>query len=816
MKITFKLLITSIFFPTMLIGQTPTLLKDIISGNVGGFQTASTYNYYDYPFSKVWEKNGEVFFIACNFATVPNGSTPTNNLELWKSDGTTSGTVLLKDINPGNNPSYPSDFIDINGTLYFTAFTNALGRELWKTDGTSGGTVLVKEIINGTVGGFQTASTYNYYDYAFSVVWQTGNTFYFTANGYASVPNGNTPTNNIELWKSDGTAAGTEIVKDIFTGNQSSYPTNFTAINGTLYFTAFTNALGRELWKTDGSNGGTQLVKEIINGTIGGFQTASTYDYYDYPLNVVWQTGNTFYFTANGYASVPNGNTPTNNIELWKSDGTDAGTMMVKDIYVGNASSYPSDFRDINGTLYFTAYTNALGRELWKTDGSNGGTQLVKEIINGTVGGFQTASTYNYYDYAFSVVWQTGNTFYFTANGYASVPNGNTPTNNIELWKSDGTAAGTEIVKDIFTGNQPSYPANFTAINGTLYFTAFTNALGRELWKTDGSNGGTQLVKEIINGTVGGFQTASTYDYYDYPLNVVWQTGNTFYFTANGYASVPNGNTPTNNIELWKSDGTASGTVIVKDIYIGNPASYPSSFRDINGTLYFTAYTNSLGRELWKSDGTTGGTTLVKEIINGTVGGFQTASTYDYYDYPFNVVFNIGNSFYFVANDYASVPNGNTPNNNIELWKSDGTPGGTSKVLDIHPSTTDGSYPSYFTNALGKIFFIANDNSHGNELWTIAIPVSDGEELTLDQSLKIFPNPTAGNLFIEYHSKNSEQRIENISLTDLRGRELYFADLKINSNYFRHTLDINSLAPGMYCIKLSTDSGSIVKKVIKE
>src|SRR5688572_33316498 len=124
-----KRLITLLFLIGFISGksQTPYLLKDIISGSVGGFTTSSLYFYIDHPLSVVWEKNGKVYFTAVGFNTVPNGSTYTNDVELWMSDGTTSGTTLLKDINPGNEGSYPSEFVEINGTLYFTAYTNANG-----------------------------------------------------------------------------------------------------------------------------------------------------------------------------------------------------------------------------------------------------------------------------------------------------------------------------------------------------------------------------------------------------------------------------------------------------------------------------------------------------------------------------------------------------------------------------------------------------------------------------------------------------------------------------------------------------------------
>ena len=72
--------------------------------------------------------------------------------ELWKSDGTAAGTVLVKDINPGSASSEPSNLTNVNGTLFFTADDGAHGIELWKSDGTAAGTVLVKDINPGSAG----------------------------------------------------------------------------------------------------------------------------------------------------------------------------------------------------------------------------------------------------------------------------------------------------------------------------------------------------------------------------------------------------------------------------------------------------------------------------------------------------------------------------------------------------------------------------------------------------------------------------------------------------------------------------------------
>ncbi len=791
-----------------LTAQTPYLLKDIIGGVAGGFAESSQYVYYEHPFSVVWEKNGYIYFTAVGYNTVPNGGGYTNDVELWRSDGTTAGTELVKDIYPGNEGSYPSEFVDINGTLYFTAYNGSSGKELWKTDGTNAGTVMVKDINPGNVGGFQTTAQFGYNSLPFSVVWQNGNNFYFIANNYTSPP-GN-QIDDVELWMSDGTDAGTVMLKDIYPGHESSYPEGFHDINGTLYFAAYNNTSGKELWKTDGSTAGTVMVKDIIPGSVGGFQQSAQFGYTGFPFSVVWQTGNDFYFVANGYVSTP-GNY-IDDIELWKSDGTAGGTFMVKDINPGHESSSPQDFIDLNGTLYFAAYNLSSGKELWKTDGSTAGTVMVKDIIPGNVGGFQASAQFGYTGFPFSVVWQTGNDFYFIANGFVSTP-GNY-IDDIELWKSNGTDAGTFMVKDIYPGHESSFPRDFKEINGALFFTAYNANSGRELWKSDGSTNGTVIVKEIISGGVGGFNTSEQFGYGIHPFGVVWQTGNTFYFTACGYVAAP-GNY-ISDVELWKSDGTDAGTMLVKDIYPGNEGSHPIDFTDINGTLYFTAYNDVLGRELWRSDGTTGGTVMVKELISGNAGGFSTAAQFGYETWNFSVPFNISGDFYFTANDYASTPGSGSYDNNIELWKSDGTNGGTNKVMDIFPSTTQGSYPFRFTNRLGKIFFTALNDVNGRELWVIDVPVSDGPELISSNKLEIFPNPAKNILNVKYFTTNPSESAEQISIVDLTGREIYSYNNSDFSLSLNKTIDISSLSPGIYGVIMKTSKSSEVRKFVKQ
>ncbi|WP_040278277.1 ELWxxDGT repeat protein [Psychroserpens damuponensis] len=143
-----------------------------------------------------------------------------NGEELWKSDGTESGTILVKNINPSSS-SNATNFIDINGTLFFTANDGTNGQELWKSDGTESGTVLVKNINQNS-----NQSSIQYYDLQF-VIHQ--DKLYFEADD---------GINGSELWVSDGTSSGTQLLRDINIGNNSSNITKLTSTSNYVLFSA--------------------------------------------------------------------------------------------------------------------------------------------------------------------------------------------------------------------------------------------------------------------------------------------------------------------------------------------------------------------------------------------------------------------------------------------------------------------------------------------------------------------------------------------------------------------------------------------------
>jgi ELWxxDGT repeat protein len=431
-----------------------------------------------------------------------------------------------------------------------------------------------------------------------------GSTYFFPAND---------GINGRELWKSDGTEAGTVLVKDIRTGSSSSSPGRLTAVGNILYFTAYDNVNGRELWKSDGTEAGTVLVKDIRTG-----RDEEEDEPLDGNLDELIAVGSTLYFSAND---------GTHGDELWKSNGTSETTVRVKDIYTGDCggspcSGNPDNMSAVGNTLYFTANTLLEGDELWKSDGTEAGTVLVMDIRLGSSGIDPNKLT------------AVGNTLYFSAN----------TASGRELWKSSGTSETTVRVKDIS-------PSNLTAVGNTLFFTAHEDVNGTELWKSSGTSETTVRVKDIATGDCGGSPCSSEPGY-------LTSVGNTLYFSA--FEEVNGG-------ELWKSDGTEVGTVIVKDIWVGSDnGSYPRNLTAVGSTLYFSADDGTNRRELWKSDGTGVGTSMV-ENINPTPGSGS---------HP--MFFSASDSTLFFRADDGTV--------GIELWKLT-----IASATDSSPPTSSGS-----------------------------------------------------------------------------------------------------------------------------
>ena len=668
-----------------------------------------------------------------------------NGEELWKSDGTESGTFLINDINSGFASSNIRSFYTLNNILFFVANDGINGEELWRSDGSTSGTYMLKDINVGNAN----SSPNNFFIY--------NNLLFFSANNGA---------NGIELWSSDGTATGTNLLKDINLGNQSSSPNNFFEFNNNLFFVANNGIDGNELWKSNGTEIGTNLVINIRPGSLSGLNFENNFlildnNFYFYANNGIngnelWRSDGTasgtyllkdinlgsnssanklIGVTSNGFF-VFSALTNTTGTELWISNGTTTGTSLLKDINLGNQSSlFDPEFININNEVYFKANNSINGEELWKTNGTASGTQMVKDIFLG-----QTPSNIKYLTK-------------FNNNLIFSAKNNN---NYNKLWRSDGTDLGTIEIKDINLNQTSNSELNFLEFNGNVFFAGGLDSLnGNELWKTDGTTNNTDIVYDIYkkwgvftsgqsdftkfndkiifagtnglsgvepfitDGTIAG--TKIVKDIIPGSSSSIWnsQDNRPFFTQAGNFVFFRASNGSGFGFEVFRTDGTEEGTFMVKDIAPGNTSSindFPTFFGH-NGIFYFKANDQVHGDELWRSDGTTEGTFMLKDILPGNLGGIYFSN---FYDNHYNVVNRkcfapIGQYLYFMARDEQG--NG--------LWRTDGSTIGTTKILAI-PSSGDFDSSIIIGSNEDKIYFITNINNSSwgnNSLW-----VTDGTQ----------------------------------------------------------------------------------------
>ncbi|OIR20220.1 MAG: hypothetical protein BEU01_01855 [Marine Group III euryarchaeote CG-Epi4] len=337
-----------------------------------------------------------------------------------------------------------------------------------------------------------------------------------------------------ELWTSDyyGNA---EMLKDINTGEADSYPWFMGQTEDLLFFRATTSINGYELWVTDGTESGTNMVKDIDPGTNSGF-----YGYYGFHY-----FNDKFYFGAN------NGTTGE---ELWATDGTENGTYLVKEIRGedsngNNYGSSPNSFTTIGDTMYFIANDGEHGSEPWMTDGTANGTRMLKDIREEDSNGNNYGSTYCYYHCFF----EFGDKLWFNADD---------GTHGRELWYTDGTEAGTLMFSDIRDGSSGSNPNIYFNTEDYFYFVAHDGDSYR-LFMTDGK----QMIMDL-----------------DVHSSNIYISGTPVMYDGEFYMSL---RTQPTGYELWKSDGTPEGTVMVHEFWSGTTSGDPQNLMVVNNNLLF-------------------------------------------------------------------------------------------------------------------------------------------------------------------------------------------------------------------------------------
>ena len=408
--------------------------------------------------------NNKIFFTA--FDSNPGVNFP----HVFISDGTEDGTYRIRDQWIGWDYNHPDSDFDYSGPsnlmvipsngftpdrLVYTiiqaiceggsycpeAFDPASGEELWITDGTDVGTYMLVNMVPED-------KSWNNGDYCCMDdkggiprdLIMKGNTIWFTArtDGYGR-----------ELYRYGmNIGGGLFLVKDINEGTSGSNPMHLTSVGPGVYLSADNGTNGQELHYSLGNTFNTIVVKDINPGANSSSPQEMT------------KLGSNLFFTADD---------GENGRELWVSDSTEDGTFMVKDINT-NGSSSPNWLRVMDGTLYFMAYTEDHGRELWRSDGTTSGTYMLKDINPGSNDSFHWTPDV-FHD---ELVIVHGDSLYFTADDGGQY--------GTELWRTNGTANGTELVIDIVPGSESSWPNRYFNFGDKLYFTSYSEERGRQLW----------------------------------------------------------------------------------------------------------------------------------------------------------------------------------------------------------------------------------------------------------------------------------------------------------------------------------------------
>jgi ELWxxDGT repeat protein len=502
-------------------------------------------------------------------------------------------------------------------------------------------------------------------------------------------------------------------VKDIFPSG-SSDPSGFAIVNGKLLCVADDGIHGRELFEIDSLGTDCTLFKDI---NLNGSSFPSGFIYFD----------DKYWFVA--YNEL-NGN------ELWTTDGSPSDTKRFSDTLIPGEISTAEPVLVENKLFY--ARQSYEGSELWITNGSQGGTYKVKNLGPAML------------DNPYGLTPLDGKIYFNAYDNYWGV------------WVSDGTEAGTRLVKRTC----PIYhngclKTNIQVCGSKVYFQVYDFDTGEELWALDTETDSVFLVKDInLTGSSAPYNLTTFHD--------------RLYFLADDGI---------NDCELWTTDGTPEGTFMVKDI---NPAglSYPNTFTIYNGRMYFSAQDGVHGYELWSSDGTENGTFMVKDCNPN--GNFIISSFITFNDH-----------LYFCGEDDLGKV----------MWVTDGTSEGTHKVEPPFQYNTSPllTFPHWivYNDAL---YMGAEYDSTGKELWKLTGSSASIQDYHLSD-FSVYPNPAHNTIRLRGITNKFE-----LSVYDVTGKLIIWQ----KADGFENDIDIHKIDPGFYFITVSQNGKLKQLKFIKQ
>jgi ELWxxDGT repeat protein len=522
-----------------------------------------------------------------------------------------------------------------------------------------------------------------------------------------------------------------ELVKSFEYTDFGLLPGDLVAIGDQIFFHSWTAEHGMELWKSDGTEAGTVLVKDINPGA------AHSMAVYESRLTAV---GDILFFAAND---------GVHGRELWRSDGTEQGTYMVKDIRPGSASSDLAYFSVAQDRLFFRANADYPAiPKLYASDGTEAGT-LPRHAFGGQDLIFAGTGGYPI---------MLGDRVYFKGSTTGSGSGG-------KIWYTeiDSTFAVMHVDISEVPGSSVVGVGRMVPGNTRFYFPGNNGLNGLELYWSNGSDT-TRMVLDIAPGTA----SANI-------VNMDVKDDILYFYPAEA---------PLEQRGLWRSDGTTDGTYLVRPMLMPW-GSAETMIRQMDDQVLFVGWEEATGNELWRSDGTEAGTTLVKDIRPGTVGSLSSGGS---------LLRVFDNILYFTAD---------VPQFGNELWRSDGTEQGTYIIQDRRPGS-DSFGPGDLVRMGDNLYMTGSIGNFDRGIYRMQLPTTSVAEGPDRREISLWPNPASGTFHVRLPQGTVTSQV-HVSLSDATGRSVALPSSAINvqGDLLNITTE-GTVVPGMYLVTVRT------------